>query len=397
MAFLWMEIAVILCFSILAYLLSAKVRQPVSLGLILAGVLIGMLHLASFADIQSIAQLGGIILLFLVGLQSNFREIYTMKAATIAVAGVAFPFVVGYIVSILLGFASPAAFIIASALTATGTGVTVAVLKELGKIQSEPAKLILGATVIDDVLGLLLLSASPTGISVSVIALTAVKAALFILIAVLLADHLLPKLVDAFDVNFGITVPKVTFMAGMLIAFSYSFIAESIGLSAIVGAFMAGISLSRSLNAAFFQSGAEFLEAVFTSIFFISLGIMVNVYDALSGLSIIIAITAVAMATKIIACGYVAKKLGASFNDALIVGVGMVPRSEVTFIMALYGLTLGVITPQLYTALVSMTFLTTFIAPPLLKHLFERDRSHPHERNRNREVVVRGRANAGKK
>ncbi len=376
MSAIWLEVAVILFFSILGYLLSKKLNQPVSLGLIVAGIVIGpsLLNLVTFIDIQSIAQIGGIILLFIVGLESNFRDIYTVKALKVALAGVIAPFIAGYLVFSAMGFAAQSVFIIASALTATSIGITAAVLKELGKINTETAKLILGAAVIDDILALLFLSAASSGFAVGALVLAAIKSVLFVIAAILLSDSILPRLVDAFDMRFGIETPKLTFMLGMLIAFAYSFVAEAIGLSAIVGAFMAGVSLSRSRNVNFFYSGSEFLEAIFTSIFFVSLGVIVDISVALSSAGLIIALTVIALLSKFVACGYIAGKLGFETREAAAVGVGMVPRGEVALIMALYGFTLGLITQAVYASIVLMSFLTTLVTPPVLKHLYSQEK-----------------------
>lgn len=372
---IWLELSVIIFASILGYIISRKLNQPVSIGLILLGIFIGpsLLNLVKYEDVTTIAQMGGIILLFLVGLETNFREIYTMKAMKVALAGVAVPLVLGFVVSVLFGFNSIEAFFIASALTATSIGITAAVLKEMKKINTETAKLILGAAVIDDVLSLLVLSVAislPTGISVMPIMLTIIKSVLFIGIALILSDRILPKLVDFFDFQFGVENSKLTFMLAMVIAFGYSFIAEAIGLSAIVGAFLAGVSLSRSRNVSLFESGAGFLEAIFTSIFFVSLGVIVSIGALFTNAWLIVVLTMAAILSKLVGCGYVAYKLGYSKKDSAIVGVGMIPRGEVALIIGLYGLTLGIIGQSVYSSIVFMSFITTLVAPMMLKRLY---------------------------
>jgi Kef-type K+ transport system membrane component KefB len=373
---IWLQISLLLFFSIIGYLVSRRFKQPVSIGIIIAGIFIGpsVLGWVSYNDsIGILAQIGAIVLLFLVGLECDFKEIYTKKAFLVGSVGVVLPFIGGFIVSIIFGFDLITSLFVSAALTATSIGITAAVLKEMGKINTETAKLILGAAVIDDVLGLIVLSvvkAVPTGLGIDIL-FTIIKAIAFIAFAIIVGEKFVPRMVDRFDLR--ARDAKITFMLAMGIAFGYAFIAEWIGLSAVVGAFVAGISLSRSLNVRLFQSGAEYLEAIFTSIFFVSLGIIVNVNALFTSTFLIIVLVIVAIATKIIGCGYVAKKLGYSKKDSLIVGVGMVPRGEIALIIGLYGLLAGIITQEIYSALVFMAFITTLLTPPLLKMLYKND------------------------
>ncbi len=382
---IWLELSVIIFASILGYILSRKLNQPVSIGLILLGIFIGpsLLNLVKYEDVTTIAQMGGIILLFLVGLETNFREIYTIKAMKVALAGVAAPLVLGFVASLLFGFNITESFFIASALTATSIGITAAVLKEMKKINTETAKLILGAAVIDDVLSLLVLSVAismPSGIDVLAVLSIIIKSAVFIGVALFLSDRILPRMVDFFDFQFGVENPKLTFMLAMVIAFGYSFVAEAIGLSAIVGAFLAGISLARSRNVTLFESGAGFLEAIFTSIFFVSLGVIISIGALFTNAWLIAALAIIAILSKLVGCGYAAYRLGYSKKDSAIVGVGMIPRGEVALIIGLYGLTLGVIGQSVYSSIVFMSFITTLIAPMMLKYLYSQPVSKKAEK-----------------
>ena len=359
---------------------SRGIKQPVSICLIIAGIIIGpsVFSVVNYSNVSVLAQIGGIILLFLVGIESNFREIYTKKAFKVALAGVIVPIILGYAVAIMFGLNTVSALFIAAALSATSIGITAAVLKEMGKLSTETGKLIIGAAVMDDILSLLVLSvvaSLPTGFEIFSVAATAIKAIVFVVVSIFIGDKLLVRLVDFFDYHvIGVHSPKTTFMLAMALAFAYSFIAEWIGLSAIVGAFLAGISLARSRNVKLFYAGTEYLEAIFTSIFFVSLGIIVSISDAISVWPLIIVLTFVAVATKVIGCGYTAKKLGFSWKDSKIVGVGMMPRGEVALIIGLYGITLGVITNAIYSAIVFMAFLTTILTPFILNKLYSEEK-----------------------
>ncbi|MBI5061569.1 MAG: cation:proton antiporter [Candidatus Aenigmarchaeota archaeon] len=295
-------------------------------------------------------------------------------------AGVAVPFIIGFAASMLFGFNLVTSLFVSAALTATSIGITAAVLKEMKKIDTETAKLILGAAVIDDVLGLLVLSlvqSVPAGFSVEIV-FTVIKAVLFIGLAFVFGERFIPKMVDRFDLR--VLDPKVTFMLAMCMAFGYAFVAEWIGLSAVVGAFVAGLSLSRSLNVVFFKKGTEYLEVIFTSIFFVSLGIIVNVSALFTSAMLIIALTIIAISTKLVGCGFVARKLGYSKKDSMIVGIGMIPRGEIAFIIGLYGLLAGVITQEIYSALVFMAFITTLITPYLLKRAYKSEQAVKKEK-----------------
>jgi len=377
MAIIWFELSIVLFAALIGYLFSRSIKQPVSIGLILLGIIIGpsVLSLVQYEDVSILAQIGGIILLFLVGLESNFREIYTKNAFKIAIVGVIVPIIGGYIVAVAFGLDTPSALFVAAVLSATSIGITAAVLKEIGKISSETGKLIIGAAVIDDILGLIVLSVVsgvPTGIEISGVVWTTFKAVIFVVVAIFVGDKILSRLVDFFDYHvIGVHSPKTTFMLAMGLAFAYSFIAEYIGLSAIVGAFLAGVSLARSRNVRLFYAGTEYLEAIFTSIFFVSLGIIVSLSEALAIWPFILVLTIVAALTKIVGCGFVAWKLKFSKKDAQIIGVGMMPRGEVALIVGLYGLTLGIISNSIYSAIVFMSFLTTLATPFMLNRLYK--------------------------
>ena len=375
---IWLEVSVMLFAAMLGYLISRKMKQPVSIGIIIAGIIIGpsLLHIVSFTEtISIIAQMGAIVLLFLVGLESDFSQIYTKKTLYIALGGVILPFVGGFFLSAALGFSVVVSLFIAAALTATSIGITAAVLREMGKLNTQTAKAILGAAVIDDILGLIILSiviAVPTGIEITSVAFTILKAIGFVVVAALIGKHYVPKIVNRIDRKLGLGPEKEMFILAMGFAFGYSFVAEAIGLSAIVGAFMAGISLSRAEAVQFFYKGTEYLEAVFASIFFVALGVIVDLSSLFTNFYLIIALTVIAILTKLIGSSLPAKLAGFSKKDSLIIGVGMIPRGEVAVIIGLYGLTASIIDNSLYSAIVFMSFFTTIITPVLLKMVYKK-------------------------
>jgi Kef-type K+ transport system membrane component KefB len=286
------------------------------------------------------------------------------------------PWVGGYFLSRTFGYDFKAAVFIGTALTATSIAVTANVLREMGKLQTDAAKAIIGAAVVDDILALLALSLAESLVSGSIkllpILLITAKAVGFIAIGIFVVKTPLNKMLSGLDKSkLAAKYPESIFIFAMMVAFLYSITAEVVGLSAIVGAFLAGASFDAAhlKRAAVFKEGAEHLQIIFASIFFISLGVLMDLrVITVSVLWFVAALTAVAMITKIIGCGGAAKMLGSSLRESLIVGVGMVPRGEVAMIVALIGLNQQLITQSTYSALILMALLTTVIPPIILRN-----------------------------
>jgi Kef-type K+ transport system membrane component KefB len=365
----------------LAIFISHKLRQPATILIIILGVLIGpsLLGLVQYNDmIGLIARLGSIFLLFLAGLTTTFGEIYNRRSIAIGIMGGILPFAGGAAVGLLFGFDLAISIFIGATLTATCIGLTTALLREIGKINTETARIMLGAAVVDDVIGLIVLSVAatiPSGISLISIGMTAALAMGFIGAVAVIGSKLMPRLVDSFDRFYGIELPKLTFMLGIGIVFAFAFLAELIGLAAIVGAFLAGVAMSKSLAIRFLQHGGEYLEAIFASIFFVAIGIAVDVSALFTAWALILILSVVAILTKYFGCRLAAKACGVRPKDSSIIGIGMAPRGEVAFIIALYGLSLGILTKEIYSIIVFVSFITTIFALLVLKRMYERPSS----------------------
>jgi Kef-type K+ transport system membrane component KefB len=203
------------------------------------------------------------------------------------------------------------------------------------------------------------------------------KAAAFIVLAIAFGRLVLNKLLIKIDqTTIAGKFPEIIFIFAMMIAFLYGVIAQIAGLSAIVGAFLAGISFTGvGLNhSKSFKDGAEYLQVIFASVFFISLGILLDIHTLTWGLAVfIVVLTLVASLSKIIGCGLPAKLYGFSWKNSLAVGVGMVPRGEVAMIVALLGLTQNLITNRAYSALVLMSLFTTIITPVIFRNFLFRN------------------------
>jgi Kef-type K+ transport system membrane component KefB len=282
----------------------------------------------------------------------------------------------GYFTSASFGYRFGASVFIATALTATSIAITANVLKEMGKLKTEAARAIIGAAVIDDVLSLLVLAVSNGVVAgaVSLVSLSVIfaKALLFLGVGATAGHFGFRRLLAAIDATgFTRRYPEITFIFATMLAFFYGMGAELLGLSAIVGAFIAGASLGglKLRHGKDLHQGSEFLQIIFASIFFVSLGILADV-RALDArvLLFLLALTFVAVVSKVIGCGGVALILRSAPRDAAIIGFGMSPRGEVAMIIALIGLDTGLIAQDVYVSIILMSLLTTIATPIVLRN-----------------------------
>jgi len=373
------QMSLLLFVSLAGYILASRINQSAVIGEILVGLLIGpsLLGLITYTDfVRSIAHLGAIILLFVIGLEFRLKDIFNFKYSIIALVGVIVPWIGGYSLSRFFGYEFGSAVFVGTALTATSIAITANVLREMGKLQTDAAKAIIGAAVIDDVLSLLVLSVSKQIVagtfSLASLSLVVISAVGFLVIGAYIGTKFLSKLVAKVDnTQIAKKYPEFVFIFAMMIAFLYAMAAELINLSAIVGSFIAGISLGSVVlkYSKDYKEGAEYLHIIFASIFFVSLGILAD-FHALTWNVVwfLIALTVVAVITKVVGCYIPAKMQGMSHKDASIIGFGMSPRGEVAMIVALLGLNAGLIKQDIYVTLVLMSLLTTILTPIVLRN-----------------------------
>jgi Kef-type K+ transport system membrane component KefB len=373
------QLSFLLFVALAGYLIASKINQSAIVWEILLGIAIGpsLLGLITYTEsIQSFAQLGAIVLLFVIGLEFELKDIFNVKYGVIALMGVVVPWIGGYFLAIFFGFDFISSVFVGTALTATSIAITANVLKEMGKLQTDAAKAIIGAAVIDDILGLLVLSISmqvaSESVSIIPLVLVIIAAVVFMLVGGFIGHVYLSRLLERFDTTkLAKKFPQTVFIFAMMIAFSYAMIAELIGLSAIVGSFLAGVALTTCVikHGKNFKEGAEYLEIIFASIFFVSLGVLTDFHAlTLQILWFLIALTIVAFLTKIIGC-YIGARIGRmTHKNSLVVGMGMAPRGEVAMIVALIGLNIGIIQQDIYISLILMSLLTTIFVPIILRH-----------------------------
>ncbi len=373
------QMSLLLFVALGGYILASKINQSAIVGEILLGIIIGpsLFGLITYTDfVRSIATLGAAILLFVVGLEFKLEDIFKLNYGIIALLGVIIPWIGGFLISRLFGYEFGSAVFVGTALTATSIAITANVLREMGKLKTPVAKAIIGAAVIDDVLSLVALSFSKqliTGdFSLGSTAFTIIKALLFLVFGILIGYKYISRIIFKIDKNsFAKKYPEFVFMFAMMVAFFYAMIAEYLGLSAIVGAFVAGVSLEGIpiRNSKNYKEGAEYLHIIFASIFFVSLGVLVD-FGALTWkiLFFLIFLTLIAVLTKVVGCYIPARLQGMSKEDSTIIGFGMSPRGEVAMIVALIGLDATVIGQDIYTAIVIMALITTILTPLVLRN-----------------------------
>ncbi len=389
----WFELTFLLAVSLFAAFIFTRFGQPKVIGYIVVGVVIGpsVLGIIQMGEggasglpetIMMLSEMGAIILLFMIGLECDLKEIYTRKSITIALGGVILPWVAGYGVAHLFGYGPDAVFIGAT-LVATSVAVTASVIAELGLIGTPVAYAIVGAAVVDDILGMVVLGISKgmaTGELDTVgIGLLIVGAVLFVVVGAYVGSRFLAKLVFNVQISgYRRKMPMSGFILALAIAFLYSFIAEAIQISAIVGAFVAGTAFSGSALRDGFRKGTQYLEAVFVPLFFVSLGTAVNLANIWESIVFGVVLTAVAYASKIVGCALPAKFTGMSKWDSVSVGVGMTPRLEIAFIIAYYGLSTQIIGVEVYSVVVFMGLVTALFTPPILKWTLRKGGHKPY-------------------
>ena len=354
-----------------------RLRQPAVAGEIVAGILIGpsLLNWAAPTEITSIlAEIGVIFLLFNVGLEIKPAAIFKVgkSAAMVAVLGVVLPFVAGWLLMAVWGSSTVESLFVGTALVATSVGITARVLSAMGLLDAPTARIILGAAVIDDILGLLVLAvvSSMAAGEVNYVAIltTAALAIGFTVFMAFVAVPVVNRVAPSAD---RLRSGHGMFILGLVLCLGLSVAAAFIGVAAIIGSFLAGMAMAeasedhpkmhRQINGV-----TEFLVPFF--LVNIGMQLRLDVFRSPAVIVLCVLVTLVAVATKLFGCGLGAINLG--IKRASQVGMGMVPRGEVGIIVAQIGLSLAVIGPELYGVVLFMAVATTLIAPPFLKILY---------------------------
>ncbi len=375
--------------NLLAIFLSAKIfgelaerwGQPPVLGELLGGVILGFGFFKFFDPgdpaLALMAEFGVVLLLFETGINSDLSRLLKAGPASLAVAGagMVLPFALGYALMQAMGRGGMEAVFVGAALTATSVGITARVLTDMGKLELPEAQIILGAAVIDDILGIIILSAVQ-GVAFSgslswlAVARTTVLSAAFLGAALWIGPRASEALVGLVQRMRG---RGILIVSAVSFALALSLLAHAFGTALIVGAFTAGVLLARTDRREDIDGALKPVADLFVPVFFVMVGakVKLDAYDPFVATNrpvILLALLLVAAAALgKIACGWAAPGKGLRRFG---IGAGMIPRGEVGLIFAQIGLSSGVIDAPLYAAIVGMVIVTTFLAPPLLKKSF---------------------------
>jgi len=353
-----------------------RLRQPAVVGEILAGTLLGpsLLGWVQPGDmLAGLAEIGVIFLLFTVGLETRSGDLLDVgrTAVPVGTVGVLVPFVLGFFYMEALGHPQAESVFLAAAMVATSVGITARVLKDANVLFTRAARVILGAAVLDDILGMIVLavvtSLSAGGIKYMQLAIVAAEAISFTLLILLFGPRIVRRLEPAVP---GLKSSNPAFVLSILLCLGLSLASVYIGMAAIIGAFLAGLALADHSAKWRLHDKVQPVYEFLAPFFFVYLGTQVNVRTLAQRdlLEMVGVVCLLAIASKLIGCGLASLSLG--WKDALRVGVGMVPRGEVGLIVAAVGLSLHTISDRIYTVVLLMSMITTLVAPPLLRLLF---------------------------
>ncbi len=386
------DLAIILFFAKVFGILARKCKAPQVVGQIIAGLLIGPCVLGWVGQTDFIAQMaeiGVIILMFAVGLETDLKELIKTGpvAFLIACCGVAVPLILGTL--LYMGFYGVApwgsedfykAVFIGTIMTATSVSITVASLQELGKIKSKVGTTIVSAAIIDDVIGIIVLTfvigfKNPTSNPGIVI----LKTIAFFAIAII-GGFIIYKIFLKLDNRYPHTrrIPIVS----LAFCFALAYIAEKyFGIADITGAYIAGIVLCNLSDNEYIEQKIDVSSyMIFGPIFFTSIGLKTSFNDMNSKLfAFCICFVIVALLAKVIGCGLTSKICRYSTSDSLKIGVGMMTRGEVALIVAQKGLDAGLLTADYFTAVILLILVSSIATPIILKFLYSKE-SHVIER-----------------
>ena len=373
-----LQLAVLLFVAHAAGKISTKLKQPAVLGQIIAGILMGFGLIEKTHSLQSFAQIGVIMLMFIAGLETDVDELRrSLKTSSlIAMGGVVAPAILVFF-GVQLLFPSidqTAALFLGIVTTATSVSISVQTLKEMDKLKSHQGVMILGAAIIDDVIGIVLLTILVgivrPGLSHSVSQVVIEVALLFLVITVvgLVTLKAIKWLKERYDLSEKIDV------AALIICLALAFISEEFGVAAITGAYFAGVIFSMTTYKHKVSHDINKIsEMMFTPIFFLSIGMDINLEAAIRATSIGLLLVILGSIGKIIGCGFGARVSGFNQTQSLQIGIGMIPRAEVAIIVANYGVQMGILSESGMAATISMVLVSTLITPMLLKWAFNRE------------------------
>ncbi len=393
--------------------LSARFGQPAVFGEILAGLILGPSllnmpgwslfapHASGFVShpdlpgiMNDLAEIGVILLMFVAGMETDLDEMRRVGAVAFwaALGGVLLPLAGGALCAHLFGYGWSEGVFMGAVLTATSVSISAQTLMELGSLRSKEGSTIVGAAVIDDVMGIIVLSlvvafagggsapaagaaamegAAGGASAAGAVLWVALKIILFFVLGWLLGRRFLDRIAAA-TARLKVSEPLMAFVVA--VTFLYAWAAEALGgVASITGSYMAGVLFARTSFRERVERGIRPLTySFFVPVFFINIGLQTDIKQLGTRLALALVVIAVAIVGKVAGCGLLARLAGFSGREAYRVGVGMISRGEVGLIVAGYGLAHGIIGNDIFSVMVLMVLITTMIAPVWLRFAFPR-------------------------
>lgn len=376
--FFILELAIILCAANLGGYISEKLKQPAVLGQIVAGLILGSFAFHNGYSIEYFAQIGVIMLMFIAGLETDVKELIASlrSSSLIAFGGVLLPIIMVMGGKLLLipdgGF--KAALFLGIVTTATSVSISVQTLREIDRLRTKQGLMILGGAIIDDVVGIILIT-----LMVGLVSPGASKSVGFVVldililfIAIIVLGFIILKVIKFLESRYDVEGKIISF--AIILCLGLAFLSEELGVAAITGAYFAGIIMSMTKYRHRISHDVDIISStIFMPIFFVSIGMSINIVEAIDAIALGSIMIIMGSLGKIIGCGVGARLSSFSREHSLQIGIGMVPRAEVALIVANLGLRMGILGAEHIAATVLMVLVTTLITPPLLKLSFKKE------------------------
>ena len=376
-----LAIALILLSTKALSLFMRRIHLPAVIGALVAGVLLGPAVIGLVEPnetISTIAEFGVILLLFSAGMETDIRQLRSSikSALLISVLGVAAALGGGFAISLLFGKPTFESFFIGVIIASMSTSITVEALQEMGKLKSKTGTALLGASLFDDILVIIILAITMgmgnTGFSVSYLAVTLLKIIAFFVFA-FAAGYGVNKLFNYMYGKLG-KMKRETIFA-LAFCFLMAYLAEVFGLADITGAYIAGIAFCTTRSAEYLETRTHELSYMFfTPVFLANIGLHTS-FDGMTAHMLIFtaALVGIAIVSKVVGCGLGAKISRFSNRESIQVGVGMIARGEVSFIVAAKGIAIGYVSSLLFPSIIIVVLITVLITPLLLKAAFKNE------------------------
>lgn len=364
------QITIILVASLIATIISRRINIPAVIGQMLVGILLapavlGWIHGGHTIDVMS--EIGVILLMFLAGLEADLSLLrkYLKPSLIVAITGVFAPLIVFGLTAKFMGYNISTSSFYGIVFAATSVSITVEVLQEYGKLSSRAGNIILGAAVVDDILAVLVLSIFTSTKNASSNLTTQILLQILFVIFLIFVYKIIPKLWKFVD---KLPIPNKHTTVALLICLILSLTANAAGMSAVIGAFFAGLAIGQTNVAHKIEEYSSAIAyTIFIPIFFVSIALSVKFDSLLSNPLMIFSFTILAILTKFLPAYFTGKTFGLPNEENLLIGSGMVSRGEMALIIAQIGLTSHVIAENVYSELVIVIMLSTLIAPFLIK------------------------------